>query len=56
MAYATTGGSPTINVLFYTHVRGSPKNKVKTFTPVGRWIVKYLTKIDDKYASFLQKR
>ena len=44
-----------INISVYTHVGGSPKNKVKTFTPVSIWRVLDLTIIDDKYYSLLKK-
>ena len=56
MDYPLMFGSPTINVQVYTHVGGSPKNKVKPFTPIGSWIVKHLTKIDEKCDYFLQNK
>ena len=50
------GGSLTVNVLVYTRIVGSPKNKAKPCTPVGIWIIKDVTKFDDKYHFPLEKR
>ena len=45
------GASSTINSLVYTYVRGLPKNRVKAYKPIDSWIVKYQTKINEKYDS-----
>ena len=37
------GGSPTINVMVYTHSGGSPKLMYKTFRLVFNWIFKFIT-------------
>ena len=54
MYYTHMGVSPTIDVMVYTHVLVSPKNRFKACTSVASWIFKYLKNIDDKCGSFLK--